>query len=196
MKNLALYLIVILGISLTSCTKEEFIPLEEEVEQETQIDEEISLSGKWLLRSGKMYMENIETHEKVVYDHFDANKRASSLRFSGSLYEFEDIYVDSTTWSFHLPASVPGYGEFILDDDTIQPYGLNITASNWTVIEHPTVTSAAGMQLGGSARPIRAFIEDYGSNTVVFYVQEAYESIDGWNYKYFSELTFEKIEEW
>jgi len=43
---------------------------------------------------------------------------------------------------------------------------------------------------------VEALIVDYEQNIVNFYVQMAYENIDGWNCKYFNELTMIKITEW
>jgi hypothetical protein len=184
MKNLLVVLTLIFGFTLTSCHKEEVTPpntLIEEVET-------ISVFGEWLLVDGKMYMENLETGEKTVYDHFGPTKSVSSLRYDGYMFEFERIVVDSTLWTFTTPYNIPGTGQFWLDNDSIQPYGFYVTDTNMTIVEN----SVGVTQLGGSARPITAFIDEDGTNSVNFFVQEAYESINGVNYKYFSELTFQK----
>lgn len=188
MKNLALIFTIILGIGFTSCQKEDILTNQDVVEEAGTIDNTISIFGEWLLVDGKMYMENMDTGEKTVYDHFDASKTVSSLRYEGYMFEFERIVVDSTTWTFIAPNSIPGTGEFWLDNDSIQPYGFYITNSNMSIIEH----TSGPQQLGGSSRPITAYIDDYNSQTVNFYVQEAYTSINGENFKYFSELTFQK----
>lgn len=52
--------------------------------------------------------------------------------------------------------------------------------------------STGPTKLDGSSRPLSAYLSDYSENSVNFYVQEAYGSIGGVNYKYFSELTFVK----
>lgn len=190
------YLILGLFLILTSCKKEEIEPISQEVEETTQIDDEIRLYGKWVLLDAKMYIENLETHEKTVFNHFDENKTTSSLRYSGSMYEIEDIEQYVTTWGFKQPNYVPGYGEFILNDDTTQPYGFYVTKSDWTIVEHPLTNSGDDMQLGGSARPIEAYVLSYNDSIVNFYVQLAYENIGGWNCKYFTEMTMQKIEGW
>ncbi len=178
-----------------SCEKETIEPVQTEEVSVTPV-EEIRIYGKWLLLDAKMYVENIETHQKTVYNHFDVNKTVSSLRYSGSIYEIEDIEQNVTTWEFHQPLNIPGNGEFILNSDTIQPYGFYVTKSNWTIVEHPLAFMNGGTQIGGSSRPIDALILDYDENVVNFYIQMTYESIDGYNSKYFNELTMIKIEEY
>ncbi len=190
MKNL-IYILTLSTFFFTSCTKEEIKPVSQEIEEAGTTEEGILLYGEWKLISGKMYIENMETGEKTVYDHFSPTKTTSSLRYSGAQLEFETIEQNVTTWEFIAPPNWNGYGEFILDGDTLDPYGLYVMDENWSVIEHPTAT-ASTMQLGGSARPLQAVVVDYGLERVAFTVQEAYEAIDGYNCNYYSELIFEK----
>ncbi len=181
MKNLIL---LFAFLSLISCEKELPPPIEEPI----PVEETISVFGDWLLVDGKMYIENLETGEKTVYNHFDDTKTVSSLRYDGSIFELERIVVDSTIWSFIAPTDIPSIGEFWLNNDSLTPYGFNLTTSNMSIVEWPTGPT----QLGGSSRPLSAYISNYSENSVNFYVQESYESIDGMNCKYFSELTFVK----
>ena len=174
MKNL-IYILILTSLVFTSCTKEKYEPINTQIEEVATIEEGIVLYGEWKLMSGKMYIENMETGEKTVYDHFSPTKETSSLRYSGAQLEFEVIVQNVTTWEFIAPPNWQGYGEFILDGDTLQPYGLYILENMWSIIEHPTATSST-MQLGGSSRPIQA----------------AYESIGGYNCNYYSELIFQK----
>jgi len=190
------YFILVFALLFISCEKEFIDPIETQEEVVDTVEQEIRLYGEWLLIDAKMYVENMETYEKTVFNHFDANRTVSSLRYSGSVYEIEDIEQNVTVWSFKQPNTVPGYGEFILNYDTIQPYGFYVTKSNWTIVEHPLAYLNGGNQIGGSARPVEALIVDYEQNIVNFYVQMAYENIDGWNCKYFNELTMVKITEW
>jgi len=192
MKRLFFILTLAFSIGLVSCQKEDITPNQDEVVDAGTIEQEISIFGEWKLLDGKMFMENIETGEKTVYAHFDANKTVSSLRYSGSMFDFETIEQNVTTWEFVQPPMVPGTGDFILNGDVANPMGFYMTVNNWTIVEHPTASNAQEMQLGGSSRPISAYVEDYDQKIINFYVQEAYESIDGYNYKYFSELTFQK----
>jgi hypothetical protein len=188
--KILIYILLLASVAFTSCTKESFEPIEP-VEEAAVIEEGILIYGEWKLVSGKMYIENMETGEKTVYDHFSPTKTTSSLRYGGAQLEFETIEQNVTTWEFCAPPNWTGYGEFILDGDTINPYGLYVLDANWSVVEHPTAT-AATMQLGGSARPLLATVTDYDSNQVAFVVQEAYESIGGYNCNYYSELIFKK----
>lgn len=190
MKKLVLVL-VSFAILTFSCKKDEFEDLNQTKTEE--VERGIELYGTWRLISGKMYIENMETGEKIVYNHFDSNKQTSSLRYSGSMYEFETIKANETKWTFIAPPENSHYGEFWLDNDSIEPYGLYILDQFWSIVEHPTADSATEMQLGGSSRPISAVVEDYDHNIVLFRVQEAYESIDGFNSNYYSELRFKKI---
>jgi hypothetical protein len=191
------YILLALSLVLVSCKKEEIKPVEEEQEEAGQVDEEIRIYGKWVLVDATMYVENLETGSRTQYNHFDDTQKVSTLRYDGNPeYEFEIIEKDSTTWSFYPPDYVPGYGEFVLDGDTANPMGFYVTKSDWTIMEHPTSTSYDDMQLGGSSRPIEAYVYDYGEQIVDFYVQIAYENIDGYNCKYFTEMRMKKIEEW
>lgn len=191
MKNL-FYILIATTFLFTSCKKEDITPINQEVVQEQPTEEGILLYGEWKLLDGKMFVENIETNQKVVYDHFDSTKTVSSLRYFGSQFEIETIEKGITTWKFIAPeGSWNGYGEFWLDNDSIQPYGLYMMNNNWSIIEHPTAT-ASTMQMGGSSRPLQAYVESYTNNIVVFKVQEAYVSINGYNCKYYSELRFQK----
>lgn len=192
MKNL-FYISLAFFLVLTSCKKEELEPINQEVEETAVIDDEIRIYGKWVLLDATMYMENLETHEKTSYAHFDGNKTTSSLRYSGSMYEFETIEQGVTTWEFYQPNYVPGYGEFVLNSDSLNPMGFYVTKSEWSIVEHPQVTNAADMQLGGSARPLEAYVYNYNDSIVDFYVQITYENIDGWNCKYFTEMRMQKI---
>ena len=194
MKKIAVFILLALSLAFTSCEKQ---VIEPNIPPETvTVNVEVDLYGEWVLRDGKMYMENLETGETIVYDHFDATQTVSSLRYSGAILEFETIERNITSWSFFSPPNVTGTGEFILDNDFAEPYGLSITYNNVTIIEHPTVTTPAGMQLGGSARPISAVLIAPASDMAEFIVQEAYESISGENWRYYSILTLEKVQSW
>lgn len=195
MKKLSLIFGLLVLVFLSSCTKEDVKPISEEVNDAGLINEEIRLYGKWLLLDATMYIENLETGQKTSYAHFDANKTVSSLRYDGALFNFEVIEQNVTTWSFYQPPHVPGFGEFVLNGDTLNPMGFYVTKSEWSIVEHPTA-NASNMQLGGSSRPIEAYIQDYSNNIVNFYVQISYESINGYNCKYFTEMRMKKIQAW
>ena len=190
MKKYFYLFIILFSFTLVSCEKEELEDDQPVEEVNTIEDDTIRIYGKYLLLSGKMYVTNLVTNEKIVYDHFDANKTVSSLRYGGSQYEIEDIEKNVTTWEITPPPHVPGYGEFILNGDVVEPYGFYVTRSNWTIVEHPNTQT---QQIGGSSRPLDGYLVNKSDSTVVFRLQETYENINGYNSKYVSELTFKKI---
>ena len=147
------------------------------------------LEGESLLMGGKMIIENLQLDYTEEFHHFDAGN-TSSLRYGGSQYEFEEITRYTTTWSFDIPDNIPGMGSFILDYDSLQPYGLNVTSNNLSVTESLVGTT---LQLGGSSRPIQYEIISLQNNTLYFYVQESYENIDGYNCRYYNKLFFKKL---
>ena len=193
MKKIFYLFFSILILTTVSCKKEE---VELPPQNEVQIENEISVWGVWELVSGKMYVDNLETGEKIVYNHFGGTKTLSSLRYSGTIFNIEEIEMGVTTWEFIKPVNSTGIGvgTFILNGDTEHPYGFNVTQHNWTIIEHPLATEAEYIQLGGSARPISSTIYDYSSQEVRFRIQEGYENINGYNCHYFNELIFRKIQ--
>lgn len=190
MKNFIYGLIL---LTFLACRKEVIEPTP--VVAPIEAPDSLSLNGEFVLVSGKLYLDNLEDGSKIVYNHFDAIKSRSSLRYDGSVIPFEDIIKDTTTWSFYLPKTVPNVGNFVLNGDTLKPMGLNVTAHNLTIIEHPTA-SGNSTQLNGSARPIQIVLFNSKQKLIKIYIQETYLSIDGYNYKSFNELIFKKIKEW
>ena len=146
------------------------------------------IDGCWELLGGKMYVENLETGESYELFHFQYSD-TSSLRYNGSMYEFEDIIKKNTSWCFDFPLEVPGMGDFVLNNDSLYPYGLSVTSNNITITE-PLVGSY--LLLGGSSRPLLYEIVSLENKIVNFYVQETYENIDGYNHRYYSKLKFKK----
>lgn len=190
MKKFIYLFLLAFGLFFTSCEKEE---LQDEpiIEVGIQEDDTTSVYGKYQLISGKMYITNLETNERKVYNHFGPGKSTSSLRYNGSLYPIEDLIEGVTTWEITPPPYVPGYGEFILNGDYANPFGFNVTRSNWTIIEHPS--GGSGQQMGGSAIPLEGHLIDKAEGTVMFTLFQGYASIDGYNVRYLSELTFKKL---
>ncbi len=189
MKNIIKLLCVLL---LVSCEKETFyIPCDNPqptTQNPTQPNNEEFIDGCWLLKGGKMYMENLETLEVTELPHFMMGD-TSSLRYGNPMYEFEVVIRNSTSWCFNLPQNIPGMGDFVLSGDSLTPYGLSVTGSNITVTEP---LGGGYLLLGGSGRPILYEVVDFGENIIMVYVQESYENIDGYNCKYYSKLKFKK----
>lgn len=189
MKNLISLVLISFTLVFTSCQKEEYQTLNEanrtELIENGTIVEGILIFGEWKLLSGQMFIENLETGSKEVYDHFSPIKQTSSLRYSGAEFNIETIVQGVTTWTFTETS------EFWLDGNNTQPYGFQVMGPHFSIIEHPTAT-ATTMQLGGSSRPFTTIIGDYTNQIVIFTVQEGYENINGYNCKYYSELRFQK----
>lgn len=194
MKNYLLLFLLLVTIAFVSCKKEDGItPWPTEKFPDTSNMQTISIYGTWKLIDGYMYVENLSTGAKTRYSHFGTNKTTSSLRYAGAYLDIEVIEQNVTTWKFTKPSQVPGYGRFILNADTTELYGFYVTLNNWSIVEDPSITDVSQMNLGGSSRPLRAFVESYPDSICKFYIQEAYESINGYNCYYFSELVFQKI---
>ena len=147
------------------------------------------LDGSWRLTWGVMYMENLDTGEEEEVFLFNGDP-VSSLRYEGSMYNFETLVRYETIWTFNFPEEVPGMGTFCLDNDSIQPYNLYVTENNLTVCEH---ISGQYTLLGGSSRPMRYEVLDNLNEIINFYVQETYTNINGYNYRYYSKLRFKKL---
>lgn len=153
----------------------------------------VTLWGKFVVIDAVMYVDNHETGQKLVYHHFDSTKTSSSMRWGGSIYDIETIIKDTTTYSFYKPTSYPGYGKFVLNDDTTKHYAVYFVGQNRSIVEDPTSTTQL---MGGSSRPFSGQTVDYANKIVRMQIQEVEGSIDGYNCRYWTELTLMKIEEW
>ena len=153
MKNLIKILSFFLILS--SCVKETIYPPCTTTYPTTQNNGEYVetnfLDGCWVLQSGTMYIQNLDTEESSEVFLFGSGT-VNSLRYDGtSLFTIETITRYQTTWCFDFPENIPGSGSFTLDGDSIYPYGLNVTTNNITVTED---VSGNYQLIGGSARPI------------------------------------------
>lgn len=201
MKNLFIkfFVFTVIVLSLASCEKDYLYPINgknvKPVSEYVDTGKTITQWGKFLVIDGVMFVHNLETNEKKMYHHFDSNKKQSSLRWGGSMFDIENIYKDSTTYSFWRPSSFPGYGKFVLNGDTTKHYAVYYCGFNKAIVEDP-VYGMTQQLLGGSSRPFSGQLLNYDEKTVVIQIQEAYNSIDGYNCRYWSQLTLKKIEEW
>ena len=198
--NLRWLLLTFLVLSLNSCKKEFDYPSNDygiKPVDEKFIDNGryITLWGKFLLIDAVMFVENKETNEKKMFHHFGPTKNTSSLRWGGSIFEIETIIKDSTNFSFYKPKSIPGYGNFILNNDTSKHYAVYFTNNHKSIVEDP-IYGVKQQLLGGSAKPFSGQILNYDEKTVVIQIHEAYASINGYNCRYWNQLTMKKIEEW
>lgn len=183
-------ILIFVSLFLISCKKEEIKP---DLSNNDTL-EEIRLYGKWLLLDGYIYVDNLETKERVRYNHFDIDKQVSGLHFGNYNFNFEKIEQNITTWQFFEPPFVPGVGEFVLN--SVDTLGFNVTKNSWRIIEHP-VSGITNQQIGGSARPIMGTeIIDFNDSIVAFYIQQGYTNLNGNNISYINKLIFKKVEGW
>ena len=205
MKNLfaKLFIVATVLISLASCQKEYIYPSdtypkgkpESYYLWENDTARKITLWGKFLVIDAVMYVDNHETGQKTKYNHFDATKHVSSMRWGGSMFDIETIIKDSTTYAFYKPLNYPGNGKFVLNGDTSKHYAVSYMGFNKAIVEDP-VYGMSQQLLGGSSRPFSGQILNYEDKTVVMQIQEVEGSINGYNCRYWTQLTLKKIEEW
>lgn len=152
-----------------SCKKEEIKP-NNTVLPDTTVYEIVDID--WVLSEGRLYMDNMDNGDKIFYDHFGGTQNQSTLDpISGVNIPFDTIIKGITTWRFTSD-------NFILNSTNFYTYthiGNTITAT--------------GME-NGSSRPMTVI--EITNTTVTFKVHEAYGSMGGYNYKYYSTLTFVK----
>ncbi len=149
--------------------------------------------GKFVIIDATMWVENKETGVKTRYNHFNTTKSRSSHRWGGGMFDIETIIKDTTTYSFWKPINFPGIGKFVLNDDTTKYYGVNYIGMYSTIIEDPT----HGQQnMGGSGRPFSGITLDYTNQLIGITIQEMEGSINGYNCRYFTELTLKKTQSW
>ena len=184
MKKYLFLVFLSLILVFTACEPE---VIELPIQPETPI--EVTIFHQWKLVDGEMFFVNLETSEKTMLKHFGPGREVSSLRYSGIYLPIERIEIgeNATTWKFIMPPAGVGQGEFILNGSET-PMGFQVSHSYMSITEHPTATEIVEQQLGGSARPITAYT--LSSDTIIIQIHNAYESIDGYNYTYFSELKF------
>lgn len=195
MKKIA-QILAILAITLftTSCRKEVITPtsqLPANVPTAPSSANSVSMWGEFVIIDAVMYVDNHETGQKTVYQHFSSTKLVSSLRMEGSIFDIETIEKNVTTYSFYQP--INNIGRFILNGDTTKLYAVNYSGSNKTIIENPTSTTQL---MGGSARPFNGWTVDYTNRIIKIHIQEMKGSMNGYNINYYTELTLKKIKSW
>lgn len=189
--------LLILILIFSSCEKEPFEPIPPKPVTTTHTNTHshnqdcFTIWGDWKLIDAKMYLTNIETGEEWVENQFGYGDSIGSLRHTDPIYELELLEQNKTTWKFKRPINIPGISEFTLNNDTIDVYGLNVTNSNYSIIEHPTTNNVDNLLLGGSARNITPIFDDR-CKTLEIIVQEVYENINGYNHYYYTILKFKK----
>jgi len=190
------FIFALIVVSLASCKKQYIEPNNgAPIQQSNGNGLTISQWGKFKIIDAVMFVQNHETGEKKMYHHFDSIKKVSSMRWGGSMFDIETIMKDSTTYSFYKPSGFPGYGKFVLNDDTTKHYAVYYFNEKKAIVEDP-VYGATQQMLGGSSRPFSGQILNYDEITVVMQIQEMEGSINGYNCRYWTQLTLKKIQEW
>ncbi len=189
--------IILVLVLITSCKKEVIYPTDQLPQvQPSGLDTSLCVSnwGKFLVIDAVMYLDDKQTGEHFVYNHFVDGKDTSSLRWGGSMFDIETIIKDVTTYSFWKPVPMPGTGKFELNSDSTKFYQVNYIGQNSSIIEDPTHSQ---YNLGGSARPFAGYTIDKGNNIVGISIQEM-EGVnqDGHPIHYWTELKLRKIESW
>lgn len=146
-----------------------------------------TIIGKWKLVDGKMYIEDLLSGDITTNRHFANRNKVSSLRYDTTIYSLERIVRDSTIWTFKNSINNSNTGEFWLNNDSLNPYGFNLTNSYMSIIENGT----GPQKLGGSSRPIT--FDEINNNKIYIFIQETYASIDGYNVRYYNRLEFIRL---
>lgn len=141
------------------------------------VDDSLILGYEWTLIDGRVYVDNIDKGYKNVYDYFDITTNvASTSIFDPSQVIMDGIEKNITKWYFSNDTFLLN-NQFVFDFDyyynpfndlILRPFGLN----------------------GGTSRPITVLEAD--SSHMKISVRESYSSDNVYNYKYVSELIFQR----
>jgi len=167
--NTFLYIALIyftLLLLVSSCKKYEFNEVLPTIE-----------GTEWILKSGRVYVENLDNGELTYYDHFGPNRTNSNLDiFGGSSTDIDEILENQTSWYFLE-------GNFILNNNVYYEYTSMGSGSQ-------TQYTIIGVPPFGSSRNIG--VVEFNSTILTLMVYESNESHNGVNYHYYSTLTFIK----
>jgi len=191
-----LFLGAIAVISMSSCKKEVIYPTDElpsVIPTEADTSLMVNPWGKFLIIDAVMYVNDNETGQKFVYQHFSAGKDTSSLRWGGPYFDIETIIKNKTTYSFWKPIGY-GTGKFELNGDSTKFYRVQYTGMYKSIIEDPTQGQS---NLGGSARPYSGQTISKAAGTIAIQIQEM-DGTDsnGHAIHYWTQLTLKKIQSW
>lgn len=194
MKKLT-FILVLVSLALFSCKKEEVEPDLGPYRSEypTFEDDGYHIDDKtFILISGKLYMENVETGEKVVFDHFGDGKTVSGMRAGNYEYEIEKLEQFKTTWGFYSTNRL----EFYLNGDTLDPYEIQESSYSNRIIEHSqsSTNGPITIKMGGSSKPFTIGVVDEEADIIRVYINEAYTDLNGEQWTYFNELDFQLVD--
>lgn len=195
--RLSFYLSLVLALALTftSCKKEVIYPSDQLPANVPTVDTAPTVSawGKFLITDAVMYVEDMQTGQKLSYNHFGPNKDTSSMCWGGPLFDIEVVVRNKATYSFWRPDAM-GFGKFVLNDDTTKLYCVKYTGQYTSIVEDP---NGGQQNMGGSARPFSGQTVDYANKIVRMQIQEA-NGVDGNGHQihYWTQLTLKKVQEW
>ena len=134
---------------------------------------ETNIEGKnWVLSEGRVFVENLDNGEKRVYDYFGGSITSSFMHIFGSTSVIMDsIKQNFTTWTFN--------------NNTFTLNG----SQSWEYTTYNGSYNVIGLT-GGTMRNIRPTHTSEDYITVV--THEAYGNDGTYNYKYYSELGFNR----
>lgn len=193
-------LFLILLVSFSSCKKEYVYPSDtynvSPVEDYIDTSRRISQWGRFRVFDAVMFIQNMELNTPIQkFNHFAVGKDTSSMRYGGSRYEIETIIKNQTTYEFYRPSGFPGYGRFVLNGDTSKHYAVYYMGRYKSIVEDPVYGMTQPL-MGGSAKPYSGQILNYNDKTVVIQIHEAYININGYNCRYWTQLSLKKEVEW
>jgi len=187
--------IILLLFLIVSCEKEPIYPTDELPANTPSLDAftGISMWGEFIIIDAVMYLDNHETGQKLVYNHFGPNKNISSLRLGPPIREIETIIKNQTSFSFYRPIGSSRYGDFVLNLDTTKNYEIIYMGPHTTIIE-PRVNSQG--LLHGSGVPFSGQTISIADSTVSIQLMEVQGSLNGYNIRYWTQLRLKKIRSW
>lgn len=125
-----------------------------------------------------------------MYNHFRPNKNSSSMRFGGYLYDIERIEKNKTTWEFKKYSQNSPYGDFILNNDSLNPYGFT-TSGGISIIENQSTLIPSKMNQ--SRKPLMIKIVSEVDEIIDVIIHESTYYDNGYSYNYYNVLTFQKF---
>lgn len=191
-----LFLGAVAMILMSSCKKKPIYPTDELPKvYPTGIDTSLTVNpwGKFLITDAVMYVDDKETGQQFVYQHFGVGKDTSSLRWGGPMFDIETIVKNKTTYSFWKPIGY-GTGKFELNGDSTKYYRVQYTGMYKSIIEDPNHGQS---NMSGSARPFSGQTINKADGTIAIQIQEM-NSTDGNGHAihYWTQLTLKKIQSW
>ena len=168
MRGTSFIFIVICLIILNSCFKEE-LP-QPSNDNTTSLEPGVVEGVNWVLADARVYVLNLQKNSHNVYDYFDASIQTANTHITGGTINLIDsIRQNYTSWKFQNNI-------FTLNNSTSYAYEYSFGFYKVYGLED------------GSARPIE--VKTVTKDLLVVNFHNAYGSINGENYNYYTELTF------